>query len=656
MSSPTKREHHEITVREMCVIERLPDGSLRTAFRPIGHDAQVWGRLSSLRNDMRDWEDRQEERLASGVGSLLADVVGVQETGVISAANHFWRAAITVCQLTGFEGNLGAFYPAPAHDYWRDLYGSGIHLLPEYSGAIRGFDVTRGAVYACRSLLDEEAYRNLEQAYYLASGMKPHLLAALEEYERKFYAYVKEAGRICPGLFDTKSFCRDFSAAYGNAELDFDISPGNQCIVESLNQYYWAFVLEQLYGTCEAEDNLVAYSHRRLGWRGSDQRIPIEPRCDLYLLMKSNFGFGQDRYFGSLLSYKGVNSINASMVMFFQGVGKMGVFDFTFPYKTEEASFETCFDDAVRLCSEYRNMGEARFVERHFRKPLQDLSDLLCIVAHTGTFLKVTTVERFNALTSGPRNALIPSEGFSSIDLSLSASEKRAAELIVQTILPIMAEGGIDDCVSNPKVQALLNQVLSPHGQGGLQLIVKKDLVRSCIVKGLAASLPGASDLGKLAETLIPPDAGIYVEAYEGYSLIKMRVDRALSVIEPRERLERLQEIARLTSFESVIDSIVSTCLQIGEQAQSYIFQSIDPELGRMVPERNRLKSQLDATNAEIDKAKHRSIPVPAWLARQSLGLKAQIRSLNGTIAELEQQKRKLADYIRTVNSIRTAG
>ena len=40
----------------------------------------------------------------------------------------------------------------------------------------------------------------------------------------------------------------------------------------------------------------------------------------------------------------------------------------------------------------------------------------------------------------------------------------------------------------------------------------------------------------------------------------------------------------------------------------------------------------------------------------QSLGLKAQIRSLNGTITELEQQKRKLADYIRTVNSIRNAG
>jgi TolA-binding protein len=74
-----------------------------------------------------------------------------------------------------------------------------------------------------------------------------------------------------------------------------------------------------------------------------------------------------------------------------------------------------------------------------------------------------------------------------------------------------------------------------------------------------------------------------------------------------------------------------------------------------MVPERNRLKSQLDATNAEIDKAKHRSIPVPAWLIRQSQGLEAQIRSLNGTIVELEQQKRKLTDYIRTVNSIRAA-
>lgn len=99
----------------------------------------------------------------------------------------------------------------------------------------------------------------------------------------------------------------------------------------------------------------------------------------------------------------------------------------------------------------------------------------------------------------------------------------------------------------------------------------------------------------------------------------------------------------------------MSTCSQIGEQAQGYISQSIDPELGRVVPERNRLKSQLDATNAEIEKAKHRGISVPARLARKSQGLKAQIRSLDGAIAELEQQKRKLADYMRTVNSIRTA-
>lgn len=71
-----------------------------------------------------------------------------------------------------------------------------------------------------------------------------------------------------------------------------------------------------------------------------------------------------------------------------------------------------------------------------------------------------------------------------------------------------------------------------------------------------------------------------------------------------------------------------------------------------MVPERNRLKFQLDATNVEIDKAKYRATSVPAWLARQSQGLKAQIQSLDGAIAKLEQQKRKLTDYIRTVSSI----
>lgn len=650
--SSQRQNNRSITREEMCVIVRRTDGALQTVFHPISYDYQLLARLQDLSRRMKLQEASLEKELVDSTSPLLIKFEGSAVTTADSIASHFLNAARYVYRMMGLEEASATQYSVQAHDWWRGLYTSGIHLLPEYSAAIRGFAMTFDAVASCRPYLEEADYRWLEQAYLLANGMRPYLAAALEGYERAFSSYIEEVNLACPGLFKKKSFCRNFLEVWGKAELDYAVEPGNQCVVEDICQYYWAYVLEQLYGSY-GNTNAVAYSHRRLGWIDSEQVIPIDTECDLHLLMKTNFGFGEKKYFGSTLRYGSVNAINAPFLMFFEGAGKVGLLDFTFGYEVEEESFETCFNDAVRLQSEFRRVGEERFVDRYFRKSLQDLSELLTIFANTNTFLRITTLSRFAVLTSGIRNPLVPDEGFSRIDFSLNDGERTLCDSLVAMILSVVKTGGAEGCANDQGIQALLERMFVPYRSSSLQLMVKKDLVRRRMAHGLASLSSHGVDVSELISGLVHPDEGIAVKTCRGYELISMRVDKALSAIGP---IERLREIAALTRFESVIDSIVSTCLQIGEQAQSYITQSIDPELGRMVPECNRLKSQLDATNAEIDKARYRGIPVSAWLARQSQGLEAHIRSLNGTIAELEQQKRKLNDYIRTVNSIRTAG
>lgn len=642
-------EHHGITREEMCVIERRSDGALQTVFHPISYDHQLLGRLRELSEKTKGEERGQTAKLLEGVAPILADVVGVQGAEVASIAAHYRDVALDVYRSLGITVDDSICFPETSHDGWH--YPTGPHFLPPYSRLIREFGVRHEAVEACRTLLEEPAYRELEWAYDQATALRPHLLAALDGYERTFRTYVEDANRIHPGIFERKSFCRNFSATYGEAMLDYEITPGNQCVVERVGEYYWACVLERLYEAYDRADNVVAYSHRRRGF--SNYKLTLAPRCDLKLLQETNFGYGSVRYFWTTLSYKGVSAINAPFLIFFHGAGKVRFSEHTFNYEVEEESFEACFNDAVRIHSEYREMGEADFVDKYFRKSLADLSSLLTIVANTDTFLQITTLERFDALTSGSTNALIPNEGFESMSFELTPYEERVCDDIVKAILSIRGAWDVERIAMNPRICELLDKAFGRYESTGLQLIVKKDLVRSHIVKELAPAVSGRRDVGELAKKLIAPDDGVFVETFEGYDLISMRVDKALSAIRP---IKRLRKIATLTRFESVIDSIVSTCQQIGSQAQSYISQSIDPELGRMVPERNRLKSQLDATNAEIEKANYGGIPVPAWLARQSQGLKTQIRSLDGAIVKLEQQKRKLTDYIRTVNSIRTAG
>ena len=647
MSSMGVRNRHSITREEMCVIERRADGALQIAFYPISYDYQLFGRLRDLSERMMNWEQGQSSRLIEGVAPILADVVGVQGSDVASIAAHFRDVALDVYRLLGVTVDYSAYCLAAVHDGWH--YQTGAHFLPPYSRIIREFEVPREAVEARRPLLEEPDFRELEWAYCQAVALKPWLLSALDEYERAFRDYVEEANRIHPGIFEPKSFCRNFSATYGEAVLDYEITPGNQCIVEWVGEYYWACVLERLYGVYGRMENVEAYSHRRRGF--NKYVLDLEPKCDLRLLLETNFGYGSVRYFWSTLSYKGVSAINAPFLIFFHGAGKARFSEHTLNYEVEEESFADCFDDAVRIHSEYREMGEAGFVDKYFRKSLADLSGLLAIVANTDTFLQITTLERFDALTSGPRNDLVPNEGFENMSFELTPEERETCDAIVKTILSIRTAWDIERIATSPRIRELLDKALGRYEATGLQLIVKKDLVRSHIVKGLAPATTGRCDVGELAKRLVTPDDGVFVETYEGFDLVSMRIDKAMSAIRP---IERLREIAALTRFEPVIDSIMSTCLKIGNQAQSYISQSIDPELNRIVSERNSFKSQLAVVNAEIEKAKNNGIP--AWLARQSQSLKAQIQGLNGAIAELEQQRRKLADYIKTVSSVQSTG
>ena len=636
MSRLSKNDGRSITKEEMCVIETHADGTLQTVFYPTGFDLYILGQIQKVSGRMKIWEDSRRERLLESIRPMLDDVGRGQEWDVRSALAFFQNLIEdTYLLIEGDEADVPMGDSITVHDDWSD--GDGIHSLSAYSRTIRGFGITHETVVACQYRMEEDAYSELEWAYHLAESMRPCLLNALGEYEAVFDAYVNKMKQIVPELFERKSFCRRFSATYGEAELDYTITPGNQCIVDRAGEYYWACVLERLYDVFERRNNVKAYSHRRRGFE--DYTFDLERKCNLRLVLKTNFGYGSSSYFGSTLSYRGVSAVNAPYLIFFREARKIGFFNFTYRYALEESSFVTCFDDAVRIHNEYRQMGEARFVDKYFRKSLEDLSGLLRIVVNTDTFLQITTLERFYALTSKARSPLIPDEGFSSVSFALSADEKRAVDAIVSVALSVVNASGVNGCVSDPRIRAMVDQMLGQRKLSDLQLIVKKDLIRSRMVISLASSVP---DVGDLVERLIPSDEEAFMVTYEGYDLVATRVEKADTVI---GLIQRLRTIAALTDSQSSIDSIVSTCKQIAEQAQSYITQEIAPELGRKVSERNGLVAQLNAV--EIEKAKYRG--VVTWLEGQSQSLKTQIGKLNRAIYEFERRMHVLEDYMMKV-------
>ena len=642
----TENKRHSITCKEMCVVERRVEGSLGIAFYPIPYDYQVLGRLNEISGMVKDWEARRSKELADELGGLVADLRFEPSPDVSTIASRYRELVWSVYQLTGIDADYFAYYPKWDHNKWR--YPSGIQSLSEYSTAIRSFDVSYEVVESCRTRLDGPSFLQLRNEHRLATSLRMRLLPALEEYERGFSAYVSQADKIQPSIFERKSFCRQFSAAHGAAELDFDISPGNQCIVDAVGEYFWATVLEEQYSICRRTEKVVAYSHRRLGWGQSEQKITIEPQCDLYLKQRTNFGYGKSRYFETTLSYNGVSAINASQLIFFRETDKVGFSNYTFNYEAEESSFEASFNDIVRVTADYQRLGEAGFVDKYFRKPLADLSDLLSIVASTDTFLQITTFERLNALTSGPRNPLIPNEGFSDSMFHLNKMEEGVVDDLVATILPIAKAYGPEACVNNARIGQLVDRLISHYVQGSLQMLVKGDLARNRVIRKLSVSLGDTLDVGALARAIIPPVDGAYVKTYEGYELISMRVEKATTVI---DLIARLRQIASTTKCESSVASIASTCHTIAEQARTFITESIDPELERIAIEQSRVKQQLDRAAAEVVALKQRGIDT-SWIEGQVKPLKVQFQTLASNAAALREKKKELQSYIQSASSI----
>ena len=642
----TENKRHSITRKEMCVVERRAEGSLGIAFHPIPYDYQVLGRLSELSEKVKDWEANRSEQLANELGEMFSDGRHESIPDVSTIANRYRELVWSVYQLMGIEVNQIALYPGSVHNEWQ--YQSGIHNLPEYSAAIREFNVLPEVIESYRTHLDEASFQELRVSYRLATNLKARLLPALDEYEKGFKAYISYAEQIQPGISERKSFCRRFSAVHSDARLDFDISPGNQCIVNEIGKYYWAIVLERQYSLYERMEGVVAYSHRRRGWGQSEQKIMIEPKCDLFLSQRTNFGYGRSRFFESTLSYKGVSAINASQLIFFREADKVGFSNYTFNYEAEEESFEPSFNDIVRVNADYQKLGEARFVDKYFRKPLADLSDLLSIVASTDTFLQITTLERLNALTSGPRNPLIPNEGFTDGVFHLNKMEEGVVDDLVATILPIAKAYGPEACVNNARIGQLVDRLSSHYVHGSLQMLVKGDLARNRVIRKLSVSLGDTLDVSALAMAIIPPVDGAYVKTYEGYELISMRVEKATTVI---GLIARLRQIASTTKCESSVDSIASTCRTISEQAKHFIQENIDPELERVAIEQSRVKQQLDRAAAEVAALKQRGIDT-SWIEGQVEPLKVQFQTLTNNATGLREKRKVLQSYIRSVKGI----
>lgn len=629
------------TVDFELLITRDSEKALSIAYEPMRREVSVLEALRSASREMVEWQEYLISKIIESMHSLdphfddRCPSASSSERGPIDFILDRYRSDLFM--IGRFIGaNLG-FFPTSVHDSWKRF--NCIATLSVFAKQIRTFDPESAKEDAEGLELDDDDRKRLDNMISEASQMRTFLLAALTAYEEKFESYVSNVEALAPGISARKSYCRNFTGAYGESELDYVMTPGNQCIVQEIVQYYDAILLEQLYAEYSANEDVIAYSHRKLGWTTFE--IELNREAELDMVLKSNFGFGNSSYFMSLLRYKGINAINAPFLIFYSGIRKAEFAGYTYSYRMNEESFYPCFEDVVELHREYCAIGEGAFVDKYFRKALSDLSDLLSIIAQAETFLEITTLERFRDLTSGSYNELIPDQGFSQISFELSERIINEVDCIAETIWASPATSDDDHSNIRMRIEKIAREGVHYDRVGKLQELVTTDLIKNRLITYLGRKAENPAKVKELVDSIAPAEPGMHTKTYEGYELIDVRITKAETVL---SFIDRIRKIAEAVRFEAILDSMEKSCNIILEQANQYLTEVIYPELSDKIPKRDQAQAALKELDARIDKLQNKNADI-SWLRKQRESTHKTLKELNAIIAGLTSQKSRIQGF-----------
>lgn len=630
--------------RDSMYVIRKKGADMQASFERIPEDLTTMRELIGLSRAMLEWDrTKTEELLKSASASKgLISFTFSDERPVEDLMREYIGYVRMVARYADPDGSM-VFNTSSAHFQWRNP--KSISWIAAFEDYIRDFSTSEEGIRKMAAGLQKEEGKALLGAFSKATRLREMLVMALDEYSDRFEKYVSEITKVCPGIFNRQDYCRKLDAAYGDSELDYEITPGNHSIVDHVGEYYRAYLLGRMYDGYESDGEVIAWSHRKLGWKAFE--VSLEKECDLALLLKTNFGYGRSSYFMSTLRYRGVNAINASFIIYYSGQKFAQYADNTFNYPVSEEKFYSCFNTAVEIYEDYVSLGEAGFVDKYFRKPLSDLALMLNMVTKSKVFLDITSLDLFEQLTSDYQVELIPDEGFESIDPSLTGSQLAAIERIVDEV----ASGECDEpslAAARESVERELASLRAHRGSSSLQCVIRQVAFRNQLAQSLRSKISDYSRAANVVNALVPEQSGAHVRRYDGYELAKIRSDKASSVI---SLIGHLEDIAEAAGFDGIVSSLKDSCTLIRSQDLEYISCEIEPRLESLLPEKDSLSAQLEEASGKLDALSKSGVDT-SWISEIVAKTKADLNSVSAEISSLERQRKSLMQYIDKANRV----
>lgn len=651
MDSPSSHiDSGEIATDVMCLIKRKESGELFVCYERIPYNSQIVDKFKEMSATIHGWDHRRAKE-------LFDELVATENPDF---AQPFYRDADNTYMqrvLRTYDNLLAAtcgqqhprvLVPVSPHAQW--LSPNTVSYLADRENAIRQAPLQEESLERGSKLPSDFNRKNAASLLNKLDTMRGKLVACLDDYDKRFAEFVQTARSLVPGLFSKKSYCRCFNGAYGSSELDYVITPGNQCLIDNLPEYYQASILEDLYARYDADPQVVAYSSRKLGW--DNFQINLDASGDLKIELKTNFGFGRSSYFLSILCYKGINAVNAPLIIFYNIAHLFELAGFTDMYELAPASYKLCFENAVEYWQEFNAIGEVAFIEKYFARALIELKDLLRMVSCASTFLQFTDLNCFNDLVSQDSLSLVlydewnPSDVYrcpSAVDLSNEDKQQ-----ILNFVMSVSRDQDNQRLNYSLELQSKIQSTFSLNSENNNSVdFVRVGLARQKLLTELYKRFGQAEGIDALADETIPYP-GYFIRTYKNFDLIQFRIKKARVAL---NLFNELKSIAAFTKLQSVIVSLLEICQDIRRQAEEHIVTSLDPVLSKYQQEKKRLESQLEEIRSKmkspvIESGEHN------WVREQERFISDDIFRISNELQKLENNKRELGAYVAKCNSI----
>ncbi|MBS1527092.1 MAG: hypothetical protein JST19_15675 [Bacteroidetes bacterium] len=168
------------------------------------------------------------------------------------------------------------------------------------------------------------------------------------------------------------TFCNDLWSAWqeDNSEKRLDQIFESQFYdkVQELTLMVLAFKLHHTYAKCRADENILAYSHRMIGWVHFTHQL----NDNFKATFQTNFGFGSATHFCVRLNFRGIDIVPLTHWVHYQIVKQKEVIYCSQNYWPQHENWYKAMDYVKTACNLY-HQNEEQFIKRYILHECQEL-------------------------------------------------------------------------------------------------------------------------------------------------------------------------------------------------------------------------------------------------------------------------------------------